>query len=334
MPGLGPVRAHTQTMQGIPVFSPASPQAKVIFDFTVVVGILCAVIFLIVLTIVVYALLRFRAAPNAPEPHQSVGNKAIEVTWTLIPILIVVWLFVITARAMNRSDPVPQQHDPDLVVIGHQWWWEARYPHSGAITANEIHIPVGKPLLLRLESADVIHDFWAPQLSRKMDVVPGQSNYMWLQASQPGTYAGACAEYCGTEHAWMWFSVVAQPPEEFEAWQQRQLQPLSTPKAEFAARGAQLFQQATCANCHAINGTAARTQVGPDLTHMAERHVLAAGVLANTRTNLAKWLRNPQAYKPGTLMPNLQLTQTQVDALVDYLEPQAPETAGQATFIP
>jgi cytochrome c oxidase subunit II len=316
-------------MEVVPVFSPSSPQAKVIMDFFVAVLFLCAVIFLIVTGLITYSLVRFRGRPDAPEPRQTVGNKAIEVTWTLIPILIVTGLFVMTVRAMSRSDPVSKPQNADLVVTGHQWWWEVRYPKAGAITANEIHIPVGQRLLLRLESADVIHDFWAPQLSRKMDAVPGTANYIWLEADRPGTYAGVCAEYCGAEHAWMWFSVVAQPPAEFAAWQQRQLQPPALPNAQAAARGAQTFAQATCVNCHAIGGNAARLQVGPDLTHLAERHTLAAGVMPNTRTNLAQWLRNPQAFKPGTLMPNLQLTPTQVADLVDYLEPQEPGAAGR-----
>ncbi len=257
------------------------------------------------------------------------GNKGLEIVWTAIPLLLVTLMFVLTTRAMNRTDPLPEKQDPDLVVIGHQWWWEARYPKSGAVTANEIHIPIGRRLLLLLKSADVIHDFWVPQLGRKMDMIPGHPNEMWLEADQPGTYLGTCAEYCGMQHAWMRISVIAQPAAEFEAWQQQQLQPAANPALPAPARGALTFQQMTCANCHAINGTPARAQVGPDLTHLADRQTLAAGLLENSPTNLARWLRNPQSFKAGSLMPNLHLTEAQVTDLVSYLDQRKPGISGE-----
>ncbi len=307
-------------LEAVPVFSPASPQAKVIVDFFYVVLGICGVILAIVTGLIVISLVRFRSAPGSTEPAQTVGNKRIEFAWTIIPLLIVLCLFVLTARAMNQSDPVPRELHPDLVVTGHQWWWEARYPGSGAATANEIHVPVGRRLLVRLESADVIHDFWAPRLGRKVDAVPGHPNYVWLQPSQAGTYLGACAEYCGTEHAWMRFLVIAEPPAEFEQWQQHQSLVAARPASEAAQRGAQVFQQMTCANCHAIAGTAAKAAVAPDLTHVASRRTLAAGVLENSPRNLAAWLADPQKIKPGALMPNLQLTPAQVSDLLAYLE--------------
>jgi cytochrome c oxidase subunit 2 len=322
LPGWPPPGADNEIMQALPVFSPASPQAAAITSLFEVILVICGVILLVVTGMVAYSLLRFRARPGGAEPRQAEGSKGLEFTWTAIPLVLVTWIFVLTARGMNRADPMPGKLDADLVVSGHQWWWEARYADSGAVTANEIHIPVGQRLLVRLESADVIHDFWAPQLGRKMDMVPGHPNHIWLEADQPGTYAGVCAEYCGTQHAWMRFVVIAQAPATFEAWQREQLQPAGQPASPEAIEGARTFQDKTCANCHAINGTSARARVGPDLTHVGERTTLAAGVMQNTRANLARWLRNPQAFKAGSLMPNLQLTETQVNDLVNYLEPQ------------
>ncbi len=293
----------------------------------VIMGI-CGAILCIVVGLITWSLVRYRAKPDAPEPAQTVGNKPVEITWTVIPLLLIVLMFVLTARAMNRTDPVPKNPKPDLTVIGHQWWWEARYP-SGAIAANEIHIPTGKHLLVQMDSADVIHDFWAPRLSRKIDMVPGHPNQIWLSAATPGVYQGECAEYCGTEHAWMRFLVFAEPPEKFEQWEKRQLEPIASRGGTAAEGGARLFQQMTCANCHALGGTAARAQFGPDLTHLDERQTLAAGVVSNTPAELRRWLKDPQSIKPGTLMPNLQLTDAQVSELTAYLEPDAPSAAGK-----
>jgi cytochrome c oxidase subunit 2 len=312
----------------MPVLNPVSPQAKAITDLFVSILSICGVIFLVVSALITYALVRFRVKREGVLPRQLAGNHRLEFAWTAIPLLLVAWMFVLTVRAMNRSDPLPEKLDPDLIVVGHQWWWEVRYPKSGVITANEIHLPVGRRWLLRLESADVIHDFWAPQLGRKVDAVPGHPNYIWLEADQAGTYNGACAEYCGTQHAWMRFLVIAQAPADFGAWQQEQLLAMRNPATPSAMRGAQLFQRSTCVNCHAINGSAARARVGPDLTHLRDRRTLAAGVLENTPANLANWLRNPQAWKMGSLMPNLHLTETQVVELVDYLDGSGPGGAG------
>ncbi len=173
---------------------------------------------------------------------------------------------------------------------------------------------------MQLESADVIHDFWVPQLARKMDLVPGLTNHIWLEAEKAGTYLGACAEYCGAEHAWMRFLVIAEPPAEFAAWATRQAQAAPLPAGGGAERGRQVFLQMTCANCHSIQGVCTATNVGPDLTHLATRRTLGATVLANTPAGLARWLRNPQAIKPGCRMPNLNLSEAQANSLVSYLE--------------
>jgi cytochrome c oxidase subunit II len=210
----------------------------------------------------------------------------------------------------------------DVVVVGHQWWWEGRYPGrgGGAVTANEIHIPIGRRLRVRVDSADVIHSFWVPQLGPKMDMIRGHPNFVWLGADRAGTYEGACSEFCGDQHAWMRFIVIAEPESLFKQWLEHQARPAENPITESAQAGKNFFFAQTCANCHAIGGTTAVRTAGPDLTHFASRRQLAAGLLDNTPQNLARWLKNPQQLKPGCQMPNFSLTDEQVTQLVAYLE--------------
>ena len=228
---------------------------------------------------------------------------------------------VLTARTMAASD-VPPGREPDLTIIAHQWWWEVRY-RSGAVTANEIHVPVGRNLVLAIQSADVIHDFWVPQLARKIDATPGHPTFLTMQVDKAGTYLGACAEYCGTEHAWMRITVIADESMRFDEWERHQRDPAPSPATEAAVRGREAFQEMTCARCHGIAQADAltdRPRVAPDLTHLAERRTLAAGLLDNNPDTLARWLKDPQALKPGSHMPSLQLTGPQVDDLVAYFE--------------
>jgi cytochrome c oxidase subunit II len=223
------------------VLNPGSPQARSIFDLGIMAAIIFAIIFVIVAGIIVFALMRFRWREGEADPRQLAGNRKIEIVWTAIPCVIVVALFVLTARAMSLSDPPPAP-EPDLVVTGHQWWWEARYTKSGLVVANEFHIPVGKAVSVRLESADVLHEFWVPELARKITAVPGHPNHIWLQADQPGIFLGICSEFCGTQHAWMHFLIVAEPEAEFDAWEHAQLQPAASPTNSSAAKGFALFQ--------------------------------------------------------------------------------------------
>lgn len=268
---------------------------------------------------VVFSLIRFRAQPGAPDPAPGYGNRKLEIFWTVVPCLIVLWLLTLTAQGMRQAYP-PADQKPDLLVISHQWWWEARYSQTGIITANEIHIPVGVPWLVGLESADVIHDFWVPRLAPKMDVVPGHPNRLWLEADKPGIYLGTCSEFCGAQHAQMHFLVIAQPPDDFKDWQKRQLTHPAALLDESAQKGSRLFQQLTCVNCHTVNGTEAKGQAAPDLSHFAGRQTLGAVLLPNTPGNLSLWLKNPQALKPAALMPDLKLTEAQVGDLTAYLE--------------
>ncbi|HEY3601378.1 MAG TPA: cytochrome c oxidase subunit II [Chthoniobacterales bacterium] len=306
-------------MNALPVLDPQSPQARAIFHLAIVAGIIFAVIFAIVSGMVVYALMRCRWREGEGDPKQIAGNKTVELVWTAIPFLIVVTLFVLTWKTMGAADPPPAP-EPDIVITGHQWWWEARYSKSGVVTANEIHIPAGTPLSIRLEAADVLHEFWVPELSRKMTTVPGQPNNIWIQSDHPATYLGVCSEFCGTQHAWMHFLVVAEAPAQFQAWEQAQLAPAKMPAGGNAAQGLALFQQTSCINCHAIKGTVATAGVGPDLTHFASRKKLGAGIADNTPENLQRWLADPQQVKRGVKMPDYKFTESQVTQLSAYLE--------------
>jgi cytochrome c oxidase subunit II len=298
---------------------PQSPLARAIYDLGMVSSVVFLLIFVIVTGAITFSIFRFRTRTGEPDPTQIQGNRKVEIAWTIIPFLIVIFLFVITLSAMNRADPPPAP-SPDLVITGHQFWWQVDYPGSGVITANEIHIPTGKALSVQLESADVLHEFWVPKLTRKMSNVPGQPNHIWLQADKPGAYIGQCSEFCGTQHAWMRILVVADEPAQFEEWQRAQLKPAPAATTDITAKGLALFQTSTCINCHAIRGVAgADLRVAPDLTHVGSRKQLASGMIDNTPANMRLWLKSPQHIKPGAMMPDFTFTDEQLDQLSAYL---------------
>ncbi|HLI80575.1 MAG TPA: cytochrome c oxidase subunit II [Candidatus Binataceae bacterium] len=308
-------------MDPIPVFAPASPLAHALSALLVGVFAVLVGIFLLVTTLVIYMIVRYRDRPGAPEARQIFGWNALEVTWTLIPAGILAVFSVFMVAADRAADPlIPPGRKPDLEVIGHQWWWEINYVASGAVAANEIHIPIGKSILIELKSADVIHDFWAPELGRKIDAVPGHPNTLWIEADAPGTYLGTCAEFCGVEHAWMRFRVIAQNEADFDTWQRAQLAIPPAPSAPDALAGAKLFADKTCINCHSIAGTAGNQTVGPDLTHIASRTMLAGEAARNTPEELFRWLKQPDAIKPQSHMPDFKLTDDEAHQLVAYLE--------------
>ncbi len=301
-------------------FVPHSPGAQATLDLGIIATLVFAIIFFLVAGAITYSLFRYRWREGEADPRQIAGNKTVEIIWTAIPLVIVLLLFVLTARTMSEVDQPPPAK-PDLVVTGHQFWWEARYTASGAIVANEIHIPVGKPFSVQLESADVVHEFWVEGVSRKIEAIPGSSRYLWLEANKPGSYTGVCSEFCGVQHAWMRFVVVADEPAQFAAWEQAQVQPAAAPVDATAAKGLAIFQGMSCVNCHAINGlVGANGRVGPDLTHLAGRSILGSGVSANSSANLRRWMANPQEVKPGVLMPDYHFTDEQLSQLTAYFE--------------
>jgi len=254
------------------------------------------------------------------------GQRWILIGGFAIPFIVLSGVFVFAMERMNdfplRDDKV--QGSPEIVVAGHQWWWEIQYvggpPNQQFTTANEIHIPVGRPVDIALESRDVIHSFWVPELHGKVDLIPGQTNFIRIEASRPGNYTGECGEYCGAEHARMRLLVVADPPEAYEAWKNAQLKPAAPPTDEEAARGEQVFLGTACALCHKVRGTPAGGLIGPDLTHMASRQGIGANYYQNNIANLEAWVTHAQSLKPAAVMPNLtEYNGTDLRALVAYL---------------
>jgi cytochrome c oxidase subunit II len=319
------VAASGQTVHSVGnIFDPRATPAQSVYSLSLLVMIVCAAIFLVVAGLLTFTIVRFRRnARDGREPAQVYGSSRIEIAWTVIPILIVLVLTLATARVVlaiqNRRAPTDALH---VAMIGHQWWWEIRYGDLGIVTANELHVPVstaGKPALtfLKLESADVAHSFWVPQLSGKTDLIPNQTNSMWIDPQQEGTFLGNCAEYCGMQHANMLLRVVVQSPGDFEEWVIAQKAEASNDLRLEAARST--FLSLSCVSCHSVSGTSASGTFGPDLSHLMSRATLGSGVVSNTPTNLRAWVKDPQAIKPGNLMPNMQLTSRELDQVVTYL---------------
>jgi cytochrome c oxidase subunit 2 len=237
-----------------------------------------------------------------------------------LPLVILTIVFGLNLNTLAALSPAGVTPELTIEVVGHRWWWEVRYPHQSVVTANEIHIPTGTRVELRLSSEDVIHSLWIPELNGKADLIPGASNRMTLYTEKTGEYRGACAELCGVQHAYMLFRVIAHPPAEFEQWIAQQQEPAPQPQDEVTLRGQQIFLGAACVYCHNIDGTSASGVIGPDLTHLASRKWLGAGVVPNTRGNLGGWIIDPQGVKPGNLMPPMYLEGDDLQALLAYLE--------------
>ena len=288
-----------------------------IVTLSLIVGAIAALIFAGVLGALVVFTIRYRDGRGglAPQIH---GHRTLELAWTAVPLVVLAIVFglsIVTLSQIGRGATFGSLEPPlHISVVGHQWWFEFRYP-NGAVTANEPHIPAGVPIELELSSADVIHDLWVPELGAKSDVIPGQTNVLRLFTARTGVFSGACAEFCGLEHAWMRVQVVAESRGDFDAWLAAQ----AAPAAGAAGRGSAVFAASVCGSCHVIRGQAGGTAIGPDLTHLASRRTIAGGVLANTPDQLRAWIADPQRYKPGTLMPHVPLTAVDLDALVAYL---------------
>jgi len=302
---------------GLESFDPVTQQGLGITNLFGLELVISAVLMAIVIAWMVLALVRFRARPGeATEPPQTHGNRNMELIWTITPAVTLAVIFFLTVQTM-RSVQAAAAGAQTVRVIGHQWWWEYEYPDQQAITANELHVPLGTPLVLNLQSVDVIHSFHVPRFGWMRDTVPGKTNLMPVTVVVAGTFDGTCNQYCGLQHAWMRVIVRAEPADQFNAWVQQQRQPV----VASGSRGEQLFLQNTCVNCHAIRGLPAEARVGPDLTHLGSRATLGTGVIANTAANLQGWIRNASSIKPGVLMPAYQnLSATDLAALADYLE--------------
>ncbi len=308
------------------IFSPASTPAQSIYHLSLFVLAICGAIFVTVFTLIVYALVKFRrrADDDGSEPPQIYGSNQMELAWTVIPVVIVVVLFLATARVIHAvEDARLPTSTLEVVAVGHQFWWEFQYPQQGFTTANELHVPVshgpeGMPTHIKLLSADTDHSFWVPQLAGKTDLIPNHPNEMWIEPHEAGVYLGQCAQYCGVEHAMMLLRVVVQSPEDFQKWVDGQKSPAV--QGASASRGRQIFETTACVNCHTIAGTDARGKFGPDLTHLMSRETIASGAALNTRDNLRQWIKDPDVIKPGALMPAMQMSEADIDAVTDYME--------------
>jgi cytochrome c oxidase subunit II len=308
------------------IFAPESTPARSIFHLSLFVLGITGTIFAVVATLLVYSIFKFRArSGNATsEPAQVYGSTQIELAWTIIPILTVIVLFLATAREIQAIQDAPMPASAvEVTVIGHQFWWEYRYPKLGVVTANELHIPVNDPAhptptFLQLLSADTDHSFWVPELAGKTDLIPNHPNRMWMDPERTGIFVGQCAQYCGTQHAKMLLRISVDTPADFAEWVREQVQPAVTD--ERVASGRQVFETTACINCHTISGTVANGRFGPDLTHLMSRTTLAAGAALNNEENLRLWIQNPDAIKQGSLMPAMKLSDSDLSALVEYLE--------------
>jgi cytochrome c oxidase subunit 2 len=302
---------------------PRGPFAQRIDDLFWPVFWTATVIFVLVEAGVLLSAIFFRERPGRPEPRQIHGNPRLEVLWTLIPVIILTTVAVPMVRTVFELTECSPGAMP-VEVIGHQWWFEYRYPESGVETANVLVIPAGREVCASLTSEDVIHNYWVPQLNGKRYAIPGQVTHLRLQADEPGEYWGHCAEFCGLSHSLMRARVRALPEEEFAAWQEAQLQPAVEPaEGSPAAQGLAVFQAKGCTQCHTAapwNTVPQEAFNGPNLTHFMDRGVIAGAYEEYSRDNLKAWLANPPEEKPGSFMPDLQLTEQEIDAVISWLE--------------
>jgi cytochrome c oxidase subunit 2 len=317
----------TSCAQGTPLdtLSPEGPIARQIDGLWKVVFYLAIAVFVLVEGLLVISLFRFRQRKGDTElPRQTHGNSRLELAWTIAPALLLAVLAVptvLTIFALAREKP----NSLHIEVTGTQWWWRYDYPDfEGLVTANELHIPAGRPIRLELKSADIIHSFWAPRLAGKQDVTPGRTNYLNIEADRPGTYEGACVEYCGLSHANMRLKVIAHDSADFERWARAQAADAAQPSGGLAARGRRIFEEGQCVSCHTIRGSEKATgTTAPDLTHFASRTSFAGGIFTQTEGNLRRWLSDAPAQKPGSKMPagiaEMGLNEDDITALIAYL---------------
>jgi cytochrome c oxidase subunit 2 len=309
------------------IFHPDGTPSHSVFTLSILVLSITGSIFLIVGGLLLYALVRYRNrgpdAAGVKEPIQIYGSNQIELSWTVIPIIIVVMLFLATARVIFATEKASKPAQSlEVTVIGHQFWWEFRYPKYGIVTANELHVPVsdpGHPLptYLTMSSADTDHSFWVPRLAGKMDLIPNKVNVMWIDPQSTGLYLGQCAQYCGTQHAKMLLRVYADSPADFASWVERQRQPAT--QGQDVAAGREVFEQNACISCHTIAGTVATGRFGPDLTHVASRDTIGSGSVVNTPQNVRAFIDDPAHFKPGALMPPMHLNEQDLNSVTAYI---------------
>ncbi|MCA9875763.1 MAG: cytochrome c oxidase subunit II [Anaerolineales bacterium] len=304
------------------VLDPQGPEAQRVAYLSWLMFGVAAVVFTVVTVLLLLTAVRTRRQSSveySPESDHRALNGVI-VGGVVIPAVVLLIIMGLSI-AVQQISAAPASGDLTVEIVGHQWWWEVHYPDYGVTTANEIHIPAGRPVLIKLTSADVIHSFWAPQLHSKLDLIPGQTNSFVLQADNAGVYRGQCAEFCGLQHAHMVFLVVADKTDDFNTWLDQQRQSAPEPdEGSFEQEGQQAFLGSACVYCHTIKGTNASGTLGPDLTHVASRQTIGAGILPNGHGYLAGWIMNSQTVKPGNEMPPMDLDAEQLQAILAYLD--------------
>ncbi len=335
----GCTRSHPQS-----TFDTYGPVAESQLNLFYLIFWAAVLVFVVVEGILLYAAIRFRRRPGQGDPDQIHGHRKLEIAWTIAPAIVLVVIAIPTVIVIFDNLNAPPETELTVEAIGHQWWFEFRYPHPAnpdeeIVTANELHIPVGEPVSVNLDSVDVLHSFWIPKIAGKVDMVPNNNNEMWIQADEPGEYFGQCAEFCGEAHANMRFRVIAQAKPEFDAWLLEQASPMIEPLEPLALEGQQVFSSAGCSGCHALSSTVNRPpegstlkrtpgRVGPNLTHFASRGQMAAGIMEQDPENLRRWLEDPEAVKPGNIMardarvftdPDEALTEPEISALIAFL---------------
>jgi len=332
LPALLPAAARAAPQQN--ALEPAGVQAAHIVALWNLTLVVCGVVFTAVVLAALIALVRRGRGPAQAQPappdlssltQPEHRTRRVVVTISLVSVVLLVGLIVADIATDRALSDLPVDRPLHIQLTGEQWWWQAVYPADGNrpafVTANELHVPVGRPVVVSLKAADVIHSFWVPNLHGKKDMLPGLDSTIEFRADRPGTYRGQCAQFCGAEHALMAMLVVADAPAQYAAWAGHQATPAATNAAadSVTQHGRHVFESSTCAGCHSVQGTSAHGSLGPDLTHLMSRHTIAAGVLANTPANLAAWIHDPQAVKPGTLMPQVALSNADLHALVQWL---------------
>jgi cytochrome c oxidase subunit 2 len=300
------------------VLVPASTESAEINKLFGRYAIAAAILLVFVSFLIIYICIRYRDKPENPVPRQFSRNNRLELLMFLVPTVLILSFFILTVRTIQRVMR-PAEGQPEVIITGHQWWWEVYYPATGVRAANEIHLPVNRNLLLELHSADVIHDWWVPEFGNKMDVIPGRNNHLWLNITKQGAYTGACSEFCGSEHAWMRIKVFAEEETVYQSWLKTNVRNANLPEDQQAMSGMLLFQSRSCGSCHRISGTAAVAGIGPDLSHLFSRSTMLSGMMPMNADNLHAWISDPQAVKPDAKMPNFIYSKDSVDAIVHYL---------------
>jgi cytochrome c oxidase subunit II len=320
-------QSASQRSNSTNIFAPLSTPADSIYRLSLLVLAVTGIIFAVVFGLLFYAGVKFRAKRGENrEPPQVYGSDQVELAWTVLPILIVMVLFIASARVIHAvQDARRPPGTIEVTAVGHQFWWEFRYPQYGFVTANELHVPVSDPArstptFITLLSADTDHSFWVPRLAGKTDLIPNHPNSLWIDPREPGLYLGQCAQYCGTQHAKMLLRVYVESRADFDRWvREQQAVRENAAMSPEATEGRRVFESTACINCHTIEGTVADGRFGPNLGHLMSRSTIAAGAASNTPEDLRAWIQNPDAIKPGSLMPAMNLTDKQLNEVTAYM---------------